>query len=454
MGAKQNSRADRPIPGPSLLESTRRLYPHPFNVLPAFLRDLSERYGDISGFRLPGRRFVLLNHPDQIKDMLVTQQHAFVKSLGARTLRHLLGDGLLTSEEPHHRQMRRIVQPAFHHQRVAHYARTMAGLARDWVEAHPADKGFDLHAGMSQLTLRIATVTLFGVDAADEAGEVRSALHTTLEAYPRAVGPLALIKEWVGLSPVSREFTTARAQLDRVIYALIAARRTSNAHGDDALSMLLEAEDPDTGYRLTDEQVRDEAMTLFLAGHETTANALTWTWYLLSRHPGVEERLHREVDATNVFDDPFAALARLEYTRRVLRESMRLYPPAWIIGRETKQPVTLSGGYHLPAHTTAFVCPLVLHRRPEFYPDPQAFDPERWLDAPEAAFAYIPFGGGARRCIGEEFAWTEATLALAVISRRFRVAFESSRPLDFQALVTLRPRGDVPVRLVRRNPGN
>lgn len=439
------------MPGPSMFEGVRRLYPAPFGKLPGYFDDLTERYGDIIAFTLPGRRFVLLNHPDQIKDMLVTQQHAFVKSYGARTLRFLLGNGLLTSEEPQHRQMRRIVQPAFHHHRIRQYALTMVGIANEWTGAHRDGDRFDIHAAMSELTLRIASLTLFGVDASDDASEVRSALHTTLESYPAAVGPWALIKQRFGFSPVSREFREARERLDKIIYALIAQRRAEPADRDDALSMLLEGSDPETGYRLSDEQVRDEAMTLFLAGHETTANALTWTWYLLARHPEVESRMHAEIDAVADFGDPFAALEKLEYTRRVLRESMRLYPPAWIIGRETTQPVTLTGGYELPAGITVFACALTLQRRAVFYPDPLRFHPDRWLRDDVPPFAYLPFGGGARRCIGEEFAWAEGTLVLAVLAKRFRFVLETERELELQPLVTLRPKGQVPIRLIARS---
>ena len=438
-GEKPKSPAGKPIPGPSLFEATTRLYPNPFNKFPTYLAELTRRYGDVVLFKLPWRRFIVLNHPEQVKDMLVTQQHAFVKSLGARTLRHLLGEGLLTSEEPHHRQMRRIVQPAFHHQRVANYAKTMRSIVEEWIASRLDGERFDLHAAMSRLTLRIASITLFGVDAGGEASEVREALSAALEAYPRAVGPLAVIKESIGLSPVSREFIAAREQLDRVIYGLVAARRADGSRGDDVLSMLLEAEDPETGYRLSDEQVRDEAMTLFLAGHETTANALTWTWYLLSQHPDIEARVHAEVDSGSEF----------EFTRRVFREAMRLYPPAWIIGRETIRDVTLAGGYEVPAKTTVFTAPLIMHRHPELYPDPLRFDPDRWLE-PEIPFAYIPFGGGARRCIGEEFAWMEATLALGIIAKAAKLVFETSAPLELQPLVTLRPKGDVPIRYVLR----
>jgi len=434
-----------------MLESVLRLYPNPFSKLPPYIDDLARRYGDIVYFTLPLRGFVLLNHPDQIKDMLVTQQHAFIKSYGARTLRYLLGQGLLTSEEPQHRQMRRIVQPAFHHHRVAQYVRTMLECANQWTASYADGTRFDVHTAMSELTLQIASRTLFGVDVSDAANAVRAALHTTLQSYPAAVGPLALLKERFGRSPVSRAFERARAQLDTLIYALIAQRRGESIERTDALSLLLEASDPETGYRLTDEQVRDEAMTLFLAGHETTANALTWTWYLLARNPAVEARMHAEVDAVGAIEDPLEALPRLEYTRRVFREAMRLYPPAWIIGRETTRDVTLAGGYELPKGMTVFVCPLSLHRREVFYPNPLDFHPDRWLRNDVPQFAYLPFGGGARRCIGEEFAWSEGTLLLAVLARRFRFILETQRELELQPLVTLRPKGDVPIRLESRS---
>ncbi|HEY5341982.1 MAG TPA: cytochrome P450 [Candidatus Aquilonibacter sp.] len=441
------------IPGPSLFESTRRLYPTPFRVLPQYLAELTERYGDIVTFALPSKRFVLLNHPEQIKDVLVTQQHRFVKSLGARTLRLFLGDGLLTSEEPHHRQMRRIVQPAFHRARIEGYARTMHAFADAWAKAGADGERIDMHAAMSGLTLRIASETLFGTDSAREAADVRAALHAILEAYPSAIGPIGSIRQQLRFLPGTRAFNAARAQLDRIIYALIAQRRSDPAPRSDALSLLLEAEDSETGYHLSDEQVRDEAMTLFLAGHETTANALTWTWYLLAQHPEIEARLHAEVDAAEVAGDLLAYAQSLDYTRRVLRESMRLYPPAWIIGREAHEDVTLTGGYRIAAGTTVFVCPLVLHRRAKFYEDPQRFDPDRWLRDDVPAFAYLPFGGGARRCIGEEFAWTEGTLALAAIARTRRFERLSSQPAKLRALVTLRPDGPMWMRSIIRAPG-
>jgi cytochrome P450 len=316
----------------------------PFPKLPSFLSDIGQRYGPIVRFSLPSRTFVMLNDPEQIKDVLVTQQHAFHKSEGGRALRWLLGDGLLTSEDPRHRQMRRIVQPAFHRDRIEQYTRTMQRFADEWVAQTRDGETIDMSVSMSSLTLRIASETLFGVDAEAEAREVREALHDTMEVYPLSIGPLGRIRRALAFLPSTRRFQDARGRLDVILYRLIEERRVQPSQRSDALSLLLAAEDPETGYRLSDEQVRDEAMTLFLAGHETTANALVWTWYLLSRNPDVEARLHADVDGGN-----------LDYARRVLREAMRLYPPAWIIGREAQRDVTLAGGYDIPAKTTVFV---------------------------------------------------------------------------------------------------
>ncbi len=433
---RQKPPAVKRIPGPGRWETLRRLYPMPFPKLPAFLSDIAQRYGPIVRFRLPSRAFVMLNDPEQIKDVLVTQQHAFQKSEGGRALRWLLGDGLLTSEDPRHRQMRRIVQPAFHRERIEQYTQTMQRLGDEWVQQTRDGDVLDMSAAMSALTLRIASETLFGADAEAQTHEVRDALQDTMEVYPLAIGPLGRIRRALRFLPSTRRFENARSRLDRVLYRLIEERRADSSVRTDALSLLLSAQDPETGYRLSDEQVRDEAMTLFLAGHETTANALVWTWYLLARNPHIEARFHAAVDSGD-----------LEYVRLVLREAMRLYPPAWIIGRESLRDVTLAGGYAIPAKTTVFVCQLVLHRLPRFYRHPMRFDPDRWLEEEVPQFAYVPFGGGARRCIGEEFAWAEGPLLLATIGRRFRFTTEFSGEPPFDALVTLRPKGPLPMRV-------
>lgn len=429
-GEKQKSPAAE-IPGPPLFEPFLRLFPFPFPRLPAFLFDIVRRYGSIVRFRLPFRTLVIVNDPDIVKDILVTQQHAFRKSEGGRALRWLLGDGLLTSEEPLHRERRRAVQPAFHRERIASYARTMQSFGQSWTDARSDGEVFDMAGSMNELTLRIASVTLFGTDAAGDAAEVRDAVNDTMETYPSAIGPFGFIIRNIPFWPSTRRFRHAKARLDAILYRLIAQRRAQpDDERNDAMSMLLDLED---------DEVRDEAMTLFLAGHETTANALLWTWYLLAANPAVEKKFHGAIDAG---DDA--------YVRSVFKEAMRLYPPAWIIGRESLRDVELANGYHIAAKTTVFVSPLVLQRTPEYYPDALTFDPDRWQRDDPPQYAYIPFGGGARRCIGEEFAWLEGTLLLRIIGTAWRFEMLSDEPPQMDPLVTLRPHGPVMMRSVRR----
>ena len=416
----------------------RRLLPVPFKRFPGFLRDVATRYGGVAAFALPWRSYVLINEPALVKDVLVTQQREFHKSLGTRVLRLLLGDGLLTSEDPLHLQMRRIVQPAFHHDRVAQYAAVMERDAREFVARIEPGAAFDAHAAMTALTLRIATETLFGSDESGSSQAVAGALRLMMREFPYMLTPLSALRARLPL-PATRRFARARAELDAIIFGLIARRRRDGAQRGDALSLLLAAHDAETGFRPSDAQIRDEIMTLFLAGHETTANLLTWALYLLARDPDVERRVH---DALGRGD--------AGVVDRLIKETLRLYPPAWIIGREPQRDVTLVDGSVLRAGTTVFVVPLVLHRRREAFADPERFDPDRWLGPEPPPFAYIPFGGGARRCIGEEFALREAAIVLAAIIQRHRFALASDVPVAVEPLVTLRPAGPVPMRALER----
>ena len=465
------------IPGPGRLTTLQRLLPVPFRRFPDFLAEMTQRYGDILAFSLPWRSYVFVNDPTLVKDILVTQQHAFSKSLGTRVLRLLLGDGLLTSEEPLHRQMRRIVQPAFHRERITEYARVMERDAAEFVERIVPNEVFDAHGAMTELTLRIATETLFGSDESESARLVREALRLMMNEFPKMLTPAGALITRLPL-PSTRRFWHARAMLDEIVYGLIARRRSNPGERGDALSMLLAAGDGETngvtlsavegrspqvvtlsaasvasevegrshdGVTLSevegrsDVQIRDEIMTLFMAGHETTANTLTWSLFLLAQHDEVDQR---------------AALAARdgdrEYLARVVKEVLRLYPPAWIIGRETLRDVTLSDGSHIPAKTTVFMVPLLLHRKPQYFPNPDAFDPDRWLEGEPPPFSYIPFGGGARRCIGDEFALRETTIVLETLLRRYRFALEPGARVETAPLVTLRPAGPVPMRAVVR----
>lgn len=311
----------RKIPGPGRWETLRGLLPVPFRRFPRFLETTAARYGNVTSFSLPWRSYVFVNEPALIKEMLVSQQHAFSKSLGTRVLRLLLGEGLLTSEDPLHRTMRRIVQPAFHRERIAEYARIMERDAGEFAQRVTPDVPFDAHAAMTELTLRIATETLFGSDESDSAAVVADALRLMMNEFPTMLTPLGALRRRLPLRN-TRRFWRARQTLDAIIYALIARRRKDGYDRPDALSLLLAARDAENGFRPPDEQIRDEIMTLFIAGHETTANLLTWTLYLLAGNATVQDRT--------------AAAARdgdAHYVQRVLKEALRLYPPAWIIGR-------------------------------------------------------------------------------------------------------------------------
>jgi cytochrome P450 len=425
------------IPGPGRLETLRRLVPNPFPRFAPFLVEMTRRYGRSVAFALPWRRYVFLNDPELIKDVFVTQQRAFSKSLGARSLKYLLGDGLLTSEDPLHRRMRRIVQPAFHRERIAAYARDMERHAQGFVERVCANEPFDVHAAMTELTLRIATTTLFGSDESGSTKLVSDAMRVMMEEFPYLLLPLGRLRRRLPF-PGQRRYEQARRKLDDLIYGLIARRRRDGVNTGDALSLLLATNDAETD-PTTDEQIRDEVMTLFMAGHETTANLLTWTLYLLALHPDVDSQLGSALEEGDA-----------RYVERVLHETLRLYPPAWLIGREARRDVTLIDGSVIRKKTTVFISPRLLHVRPEFFPDPQCFEPDRWLGPEPPPFAFVPFGGGARRCIGEDFAWMEATIVLSAVARRYRFVLEPGAAVTTLASVTLRPAGPVPMRAIAR----
>ena len=426
------------LPGPSRWTTLQRLMPMPFLKFVPFLTEMASRYGNLFAFSVPWRSYVFVNEPAAIREVLVTQQHAFSKSLGTHALRNLLGEGLLTSEDPLHRRMRRIVQPAFHHERIAVYAVMMKTAACEFAESLRSEDPFDLHAAMTALTLKIATTTLFGSDESGATQRVSAALRLMMREFPYVLLPFGRLRRRLPL-PSTRRFERARQMLDDIIYGLI-SKRAASPVGDDALSMLLAARDAETGERLSKERIRDEVMTLFMAGHETTANLLVWTWYLLALHPEADARMGlAAVDGDEAFIE------------RVTHESLRLYPPAWVIGRESLRAVALPGGAVVPAGTTVLIAPLLLHRRAEYFPGPERFDPDRWLGAEPAAFSYLPFGAGARRCIGNEFALKEAAIVLRAVASRFSFALDPGADVRTAPLVTLRPTGPVVVRAIPRS---
>lgn len=400
---------------------------------------MADTYGDIAYFKLGPQNVFLFNHPDHIRDILVTRQSNFTKSRMLQRAKVLLGEGLLTSESPFHLRQRRLAQPAFHRERLAGYAATMSAYGVKTRERWQAGVEMDIAHEMMRLTLAIVGRTLFSADVEAEAAQIGEALTSVLRMFDLLMLPFSEYLEKLPL-PAVRRFEKARKTLDDTIYGIIRERRASGEDTGDLLSMLLLTQDEEGG-GMTDLQVRDESLTLFLAGHETTANALTWTWYLLSQHPEVEAKLHQELDSVLAGRTPtFEDLPNLRYTEMIFAEAMRLYPPAWAIGRLSKQPFEI-GGVDVPAKTICIVSPFVTHRDAKYYPDPERFDPERWTpEAREARpkFAYFPFGGGARVCIGERFAWMEGALLIATIGRKWRLRLVPNHRVEMQPLITLR----------------
>jgi cytochrome P450 len=407
---------------------------------PEFLRRVAREHGDIAYLHMGTQHIYFLNHPDWIRDVLVTNQSSFKKSRMLERARVLLGDGLLTSEDEFHKLQRRLVQPAFHRERLAGYAVAMVECADACRGRWKSGVEMDVSQEMARLTLAIVARTLFSADVSSEADEIGEALTEVLGLFDTVLLPFS---EWLEKLPLPkvRRFERARALLDATIYRIIAERRASGEDRGDLLSMLLLAQDEDTGGRMTDKQVRDEALTLFLAGHETTANALTWTWYLLSQNPAAEARLHEEIATVLGGRLPgIADLPQLRYTEMVFTEAMRLYPPAWAIGRRAKVDYPV-GDFTIPAQSVVLMSPYVVHRDARWFSDPERFDPERWT--PEEAakrpkFSYFPFGGGARVCIGERFAWMEGVLVLAAIAQRWRLRLVAGHRVEHRAMITLR----------------
>jgi cytochrome P450 len=446
-------------PGPGPLAALRGMIPRgDMNRIPAFLRATSERYGPVSSFPVAGRRFYFVNDPAAIEDLLVGNPRSFVKGRGTQRLERLLGQGLLTSNGAHHLRQRRLVQPAFHRERIAGYAATMVARAEGFADGLATGGELELGAAMSRLTLGIAAETLFGADVDREADTIGAALDEAMRSFPLAISPLGELLDHLPMVPVVRRFRAARGSLDSIVYRMIYLRRRERRReGEtegprDVLGMLLDAADAEGGMPI--EQIRDEALTLLLAGHETTANALTWTWLLLAQHPAAEERLHTELDRVLAGRPPaIGDLPALPFARDVMAEAMRLYPPAWIVGRRAVEPARL-GPWTVPKDGVVLASQLVTHRDPRFWHDPEAFRPERWSNGETAAlpkFAYFPFGGGNRLCVGETFAWTETVLVLAALARRLRFrAAPDLGPVPAQPLVTLRPGALVRMGVERR----
>ena len=402
-------------------------------------------FGDVAYLKIGPRRGYLVTHPDDIRHVLQDNARNYHKSPLYDKLRVSLGNGLLTSEDGYWLRQRRMAQPAFHRQRIERLASVMAEAAQEtavrWEAIAARGESIDIADEMMRLTQAIVLRTMLGADLGPFAGALDRAWALVNEHIGESFWSLGLMERWP--TPRNRRFRRALDVLDRAVFHIIDERRRAGRETNDLLSMLLFARDEETGQAMTDRQLRDEVMTILLAGHETTSLALAWAWYLLSQHPEACRRLENELDTVLGGRLPaYTDLGSLPYTRMVMEEAMRLYPPAWGFSRQAMGPDEI-GGYHLPRGWLVFIIPFVMHRHPAYWEEPDSFDPERFTAERSAArpkFVYLPFGAGPRQCIGNQFAMMEALLVLATLAHRYRLALVPQHPVEPWPLITLRPR--------------
>jgi cytochrome P450 len=435
---------------------------HPIRLFEYLLKT----YGNIAHYRFMGTPIVFLNDPRYIQQVLVTDAQHFVKERTVRRMKILIGEGLITSEDPIHKRQRRIAAPAFHRQRIAAYADQIVSIAASHRDQWQPGQTVDIAAASMALSLEIVARTLFDTDVTPDIRAINDEVNTIMHLYNFIVA-FPRIESFLHLPiPGIVKFRQSKGRLDTIVNRLIAEHRKSAVDKGDLLSMLLrstyEPTDEETAAgkqpeRMSDSQIRDEVLTIFLAGYETVANALTWTWYLLSQNPEVEKKLYAELDTVLGTGEQqrlptLADYPSLRYTEQVFAESMRLYPPAWAMGRMSTREIHL-GPYNIPAGAHLFFSQYIMSRTPEYFPDPLRFDPDRFTPEAKAArhkFTYFPFGGGSRQCIGESFAWMEGVFSIATIAQRWRMTYLGTTPPVPQAKITLRPRDPLMMQLIPR----
>ncbi len=419
-----------------------------------FFEDLQTGSEPIARMRIAGTKVFYLREPDLIREMLVTLVPNFHKSRGLERAKALLGEGLLTSEGELHRQQRKLIQPVFHHGNLNDIAVIMRERARQRAESWGAGQTLNLNQEMHALTLTIVGEALFGTEVGERTGRVSQLMETVMETFFLFMSPLAPFFEFFG-HPKLKRAAKARRELSAIVRTMIDERRKTNQTRKDLLTLLFAAQDPETGLGMSDEQLRDEVMTLFLAGHETTAHALAWTIYLLTQHPDIARRLAAEVrpvgmrSCASAPDDLESELGIKDddLLSRVIRESLRLYPPVWAIGRRATQGLRI-GGTEVPKGAIVLACQWALHRSDRYFSNPIQFDPDRWMSDDQRAlpkYAFFPFGGGPRSCIGEGFAWMELRIVLTEILRRWRFEIGPGQTVKPKASITLRPERPIQV---------
>jgi cytochrome P450 len=411
---------------------------------------LTRQYGDVWGMRIGNFRSLFINHPDLIEDVLVNKARLYHKGRILQANKYLFGEGLLTAEGDFWLRQRRLAQPAFHRERIAAYAATMADYTEQMLATWRSGEERDVHQEMMNLALRIVGKTLFDADVTRDAREVGETLDMLLKIASN-FGRTVLVPLWLP-TPGNLRAKAGVRRIEKIIYRIIAERRAGGKDTGDLLSTLLQMQDED-GTRMNDRQLRDETITLFLAGHETTASTLSWTWWLLAQNPAVEKRFHEELHGVlggrrPTMDD----LPRLTYLGHVLTESLRLYPPAWGMARLAEQEHEIAGYPVLPGYGVA-MAQWVVHRDARWFDAPLEFRPERWengLAKQLPRFAYFPFGGGPRQCIGNTFALMEASVVLATVGQKYRFEPVPGHEVKAMASITMRPKNGIRVRLEKR----
>ena len=447
--SKQAGRTVAPGPKGSLI----------LGVMRDFTRDTfgfierSREFGDVVSMRFLYLTAYFLYHPDDIEYVLSTNAKNFIKSRNQRSpfFRRLVGNGLLNSEGDFWKRQRRLAQPAFHRHRINAYAETMVDYSDRLISTWQAGEVRDIHRDMMRLTLEVVVKTLFNADVSADADKVGKVLSRIVTPFSEQATVKWILDNRLP-TPTHQRFNRDAREIDAIVYRIIDERRRSGKDEGDLLSMLLDAQDED-GSQMSDKQLRDEVMTLFLAGHETTALTLSWAWYLLAQNPEAEQKFHAELDEVlNGRLPTMTDLSRLTYTEKIAKESMRLYPPAYALGREAVKECEI-GGFRVSRGTQVFMFQWVTQRDPRFFPEPEAFLPERWTEEFSNSlpkYAYFPFGGGPRTCIGNYFAMMEIVLLLATIGQRFSFSLAPDHEVSLMPAMSLRPRDGIKVVVEKR----
>jgi len=418
-----------------------------------FLKRIAGEYGDIVHFKIGPIRIVLLNHPDLIKEVLTTQHRNFVKGRPLEMAKELLGEGLLTSEGDFHKRQSRLIQPAFHRSMIESYVPALTKCVTQLMDSWKENMTVDVKEEMTNMSIAIAGKTLFGSDTQQEAEEINQALDTATSLFGRIPLPFSEFLLKLPL-PGTLRFNKAKARLDKTIYRMIDERRRNKVEKGDLLSLLIGSQDEESDEgRMSDQQVRDEAITLFLTAFDTTSTALTWTWYLLSQNPEAEDELHEELDRVlNGRLPTVHDIAQLKFTKMVFGESMRLYPPSYVIPRQAVEDFPIDK-YIIPGGSIILLSPYLIHHDPRFHPDPEKFDPHAWDDhshGMNSKYEYFPFSRGPRSCIGEPFAWMQGILVLATIAQFWHMKLVPGHPVELLPLINLRPKHGMMMTLHRR----